>query len=343
MAYLDVPTRGVVPKGIVPYRPHRKTRKTVDRIIDLYRRMKAADALPLGPRTVGYRLKENYVGEYTKKDFPAVGNIVKRLEQAGEIEWEWVADGAAVTYEADGWSGPTEFLADVPSFYHRDRREGQQTVVEIYAEARETLSLIHRLGTERGVTVYSGGGSCGPNLARKVAVRAVRRAVERGQSTLILGICDFDQAGIRNVLRPHIEHVSAFLYGTADNKQVLAIEDDAGALTRMEDIAPTVSFRHLGLTPEMAIGLVETEQDRERIDGYIASGSDIWDRDLDLLEHMQKIETEALDPVVLRDLVVDAIEEIIDTEKLAAVVEEERQELAELNSCLGEISRGWRR
>lgn len=317
------------PKGLASYAPRRRTQMTVERILDLYRRMDASDALPLGPRTVGYRLKELYVGEYGKADFPTIGEIVKRLCQSGDLPWSWVADASSMSHIAGGWDSPEGFLRDAHTMYRRDRRADQPVVVEVVAEARETLSLIRRLGEERGVTVYSGGGSCGPGLARHVAGRALDRAVHNGQSTLILGICDFDQAGIRNVLRPHIEHISAFLYGTAGNEQVLAQRVDRD-LYAIADTSATVSFHHLALTPEAALGLVETEQDRDRISAYIESGTDVWNRDLDLLDGVQKVETEAFDPVVLRDLVVDAIDDVIDVDTLTRITDEEEDEQADL-------------
>jgi hypothetical protein len=307
-------------------------------VLDLFERMHAADALPLGPRTCGYRLKELYVGEYTKRDFPAIGEVVKRLQQDGRLSWSWVADASAVTYVADGWDSPDEFIRQAHTLFRRDRRTGQPLVLEVYAEARETLGLIRRLGAERGVTVYSGGGSCGPNLAHKVAARAVVRAVEVEQSTLILGICDFDQAGIRNVLRPHLEHLSAFLYGTAGNDRTIAYQDTT--MLDLLDGGPSASFRHLALTPGQARELVETETDQHRIDRYVTSGADLWTRNLDLLDQVQKVETEALDPVALRDMVVEVIDRSIDADALELLVTEEDDQRADLRDRFTELETG---
>jgi hypothetical protein len=333
--YCIRPTGTGVPKGLVPYTPYAKTKSIVTRILDLYEHLYDADALPVGPRTVGYRLKETYVGEYTKDDFRKIEIALKRLAQSGRLPWEWIADASSVTFQDRGWSDTASFLSGVHRSYRRDRTERQTIAVEVYSEARESSALIRQVCADRGVTAYSGGGSCGPNLASKVATRALHRAVDHGQSTVILGVCDFDQPGIRTVLRPHIEHVAAFLYGTdPKNKQILASNGIA-----VEDTDATVSFKHLALTPEMAHGLAETGRDRERIEAYIASGIDMWDRDLDLLDGVQKIETEALDPVHLRDLVVTAIEDIIDVDQLDALVREERQERDELEKQLRVASR----
>jgi hypothetical protein len=155
---------------------------------------------------------------------------------------------------------------------------------------------------------------------------------------LIFGIRDFDVPGIKNVLRPHVEHLSAFLYGTDRNETVAAIEGKS-----LEEFDAEVLFDHLALTPAMALGLVEDEADRERIMAYIASGGNLWDRDLARLDGVQKIETEALDPVQLRDLVVEAIEEVIDTEALKHLVSEQESERERLSSGLLELGRAFDR
>lgn len=61
------------PKGLWPYRPYGKTRLLVGRIMERYHLLATQDALPAGPRTIGYRLSETFRGEYAKRDFPNIG------------------------------------------------------------------------------------------------------------------------------------------------------------------------------------------------------------------------------------------------------------------------------
>jgi hypothetical protein len=314
------------PKGFAPYKPHAQNRVTAKRILDEFELMREKEALPMGPRQAAYRLKERYVGEYTKDDFPNLGEMVKRLQQSGDLDVDSVADASAISRLPGGWVSASAFLGDAADLYRRVRTLGQPIVVEMYAEARETLPLIARVANERGVGVYSGGGSCGPNLAHGVASRALRRAVDSGQSTVVFGLADFDQAGLKNVLRPHVQHLAAFVYGTDANEHVLGAADADGVVRTMDDFDATVSFQHLALTPEMARDIVETDADRDRIDQYIASGSSVFDRDPDLLAGIQKVELEAIDPVELRELVVRAIDSVIDTTALNAVIEKEKAE-----------------
>jgi hypothetical protein len=303
------------PKGFAPYEPSDPWRQlTVARILETYQRIADAQALPLGPRQVGYRLSMQWPGDYDKDDFKRIEELVKRLGQASAIPFSWIADAGSVTHLAPGVADVETYAEAVPDGFVLDRRVGQPLVIEIYAETRETLPLIRRVAHERGVTVYSGGGSKGPNLAVRVADRAVRRAVEHGQSTLILGICDFDIPGIRNILRPHIEHLAAFLYG---EKQLAAPYGD-GDSRAIEETEATVEFEHLALTPEQALEFVEGKFSRQPILKYLASGDDLWTRDLKLLDGAPKVETEALDPVVLRTTVIDAIESRLDLAVLRA-------------------------
>ena len=194
-----------------------------------------------------------------------------------------------------------------------------------------------------GHSVSSGSESSGPGFARKVASRALRRAVEYGQDTLILGLGDFDQYGIRNIMRPHIEHVAAFLYGTAGNKKVLSYQGK-----QMADTGSSVSFRHLGLTPEMALAQAETaglrQADQEAIAAYAASGTGLWDRDVALLDGVAKFELEALDPAGLRELVVAALDGVLDhagLDRISTEEENQRMRLAgRLAPLAGELDGG---
>jgi hypothetical protein len=307
--------------------------------------MRVARALPMGPRQAGYRLKEAYPGDYVKEQtdklnrsqrtFADVGDWIVFLQQSGDLPWDDVADASAVTQLPGGVEDVPTFLQSIHEYYGPDLRLGQPTVVEVYTEAKETLPLIHRVAAERGVAVYSGSGSAGPNFACRVAVRALERAYHT-QSTLILGICDFDPAGIKNVLRPHVEHLAAFLYGNQPrNNRVLGYSG-----TRMDELVAHAWFQHIAVTPELALGLIEPG-DQQPVRSYIESGSGLWDRDASLLAGVRKVELEAIHPVELRQLVTDAIDDVID-----AMALKERQDAGDkdrdrLEDALGQLADAW--
>ena len=312
------------PKGLWPYKPYAKTALLAARIIERYDRLAEQGVTQAGPRTIGYRLKEAHRGEYAKADFGNIERVIKRLWQSGQLDPDRVADGSSVDYEVSGWDSPESFLRDASGLFSRDLRDGQPVVIEVGTEARETAGLIAATCRERGVRAYSGGGSSGPGLARLVAYRALDRAAGHGQDTLLLWLGDFDQAGIRNIVRPHIENVAAFLYGTAGNEEVLATRTPDGELVTMAETGCTASFAHLGLSPQMALERAETaelsEADTEAIAAYADSGEDAWSRDLDLLDGVAKFELEAMDPPELRDLLTDAIDGVLDAGQLDEIL-----------------------
>ena len=344
-----IPHKGGEAKGLVSYqpRPGEDNETTAVRILELFEEMRRADALPIGPRQVGYRLKEAYPGQYikegAKKDNPGVyanfgdiGVICKRLLQSRRIKFSDYADGSLVEFAVGGYASKKAYLEQAHEAYWLDRRLGQSVVIEISTEAKETLPLIRRLADARGVEVYSGSGSSGPKAAHGVAERALRRAVDHGQGTLIFGIGDFDVAGIRNIMRPHIEHVSALLYATDSRNEMVIVHKGK----QMAELAPTVSFKHIGLTPEMGLSMVQSEEDKRRIEDYIDSGTDIWSRDIKLLDGIQKIELEALNPVDLRDLVTDELDAALDVAALNALIRRNDTEQDELQVIFAKIANG---
>lgn len=118
------------PKGLAPYNPYAKTELLAARIIERYALLRDQDALPAGPRTIGYRLKETYRGQYDKADFPNIDRIIKRrrhlgltpemaLERAETAGLEDDDCAAIVAYAASGtglWDRDVSLLDGVAKF-----------------------------------------------------------------------------------------------------------------------------------------------------------------------------------------------------------------------------------
>src|SRR5262249_48779046 len=157
-----------------------------------------------------------------------------------------------------------------------------------------------------------GRGSGGPDLARKVATRIWERCWEQGedgraqlQRTLLLGVGDLDLAGVRNVMRPHVEHVGAFLLGFAERAFPQRDKDE-----RRQLVGEMLGFQRVAVTPAQAIALDLPDVDNDALRAYGESGGDDWSRDLKLLT--EKVEVEALGPQRLREAVTEAIEDALD-------------------------------
>ena len=136
-------------------------------------------------------------------------------------------------------------------------------------------------------------------------------------------------------MRPHLENVRAFLYGLNGSK-VLRYQGKT-----LADTGCTMTFEHLGLGPEMALAKAETaeltDEDLVKIRAYRDSGTDIWSRDLSLLNGAAKFELEVMDPVQLRALVTGVLDRVLDQaqlDQIAADEQAERETLADRFSQL---------
>ncbi len=58
------------PKGFVPYVPKGESKTHIERIQEIVAMLRRQDVRPVGPRQIGYRLKEAFRDEYVKKNKP---------------------------------------------------------------------------------------------------------------------------------------------------------------------------------------------------------------------------------------------------------------------------------
>jgi hypothetical protein len=362
------------PKGFAAYEPSSGIDQTlVLRIMTIFNKLHEAKALPAGPRTIMYRLKSQWPKQpdgsgYDKSDEQRITVVIKRLRQAGTLNWSWVSDASQRVYLAGGWVDADEYERSVADGFVKQLQTGQKVVLELYTEATETLPLISRISHARGTNVYSGSGCGGPTLGRDVAIRALRRGYRHGQSTIFGGLGDCDKAGYAYVMRSHWEHVAAFLYANNENNYtVVAIERDLDDPLRdpnnektwlvtmadqEEEKGITVEFSHIAMTPEyilehaddLGLGGNDQGEQRERLRRYVASGTDLWDRDETILCRTIKktsdpgrveVELEALDPPVLRDLVIEWIETHLDMEVLARAKADEANQSFRVKTDMG--------
>ena len=350
------------PKGYAPYNPVGARQKGVATdVLALFEEYEADDALPVGPRTSGYSLsqRENPSGlRYTKNlwlsggvviphavpgatltertldgwaTFKDVEVAIKRLRQAEHegLPWASVSDGSAIRYPVSEITSAEQFADEAldPDDYEHDLRVGQSLVLELHSESAELTPFLRRVASPFGVHVESGRGSGGPDLGRRVAIRAWNRYFgARRQRTLLLGVGDLDLAGVQNVMRPHVEHVGAFLRGFAE-KQGLA--DPLGLAAEILD------FRRVAITVEQALALAPAlpnvgESERWSLVAYTDSGACDWTRDIGLLE--AKIEVEALGPQRLREALIAAMERHLDIDTLAEQAHEEAIQADEIRA-----------
>jgi hypothetical protein len=294
-------------KGLVPWRPRAGgiSRRVLDDVlaqIEQYR-----DHLPIGDRTLTYRLLPAWVGpelQYPNKDglYGMVKAITVKARRAGLIPFTSIDDART------SWDGPltTQALPGIVSRLQINRQAGQQYHCEVWCETRGNVARLANIRTPYGISVYSGSGSVPISANLATARRIIAAQREHQQPTLLLVLGDLDVAGLKNI--------------------AAALHDDVLAFVRnLGGDVSQVFIRHLGVTAAMAADLPEAARE------YFPDPPADWP----LVEVVNgrrmgvKVELEALPPDELDALVRSA---------LAVVRDEEAYTAAMAGEPLGRIS-----
>ena len=134
-------------------------------------------------------------------------------------------------------------------------------------------------------------------------------------------------------MRPHVEHVGAFLLGLAE-RHSNGDEDERRLM-----VEHMLDFERVGITPEQAIELDLPGLDVDALAAYDASGDDDWTRDLSLLT--EKVEVEALAPQQLRAAVLPAIEEALDLDLLKQAHQDEQSQRQRVRTMRDRLAVEW--
>ena len=286
--------------------------------VDLLREYEPQGLLPIGPRTVTYRLNargtvhakegvpyDDLPGGKAKLD-ATVRNVLTSARRAGIVAWSHIADGRSEADRAGGYTGRNSFLdvlqIDVEEF-NLQRLMGQPARVEVWREAEGTMAVVSSVAREWGISTYSGSGDVPVSAQYKAGQRAMFDWLENERPQVILHCGDHDGAGVTNFLA-FAENVEAFAGGSVD-----------------------LTVRRFAVTPEQVETLVEPT-------GWQTPGSGhkwkSWPADW---EHAAQLE--AFDPPVLRDLLAVAIAEYLDAEILQETISAEAEIRADLAERLG--------
>ncbi len=139
--------------------------------------------LPIGPRTIMYKLKPRWVpNHYPDKDKlrSALSDVLGKARRAGIIPWEAIDDRRTAT--AAPWA-----VEHFPGFYQQmqgERQAGQPYRVEVWVEAVGNLSRIGNICEPYGISVYTGSGSVPIEANRRAALRIID-SIEGGAANAV--------------------------------------------------------------------------------------------------------------------------------------------------------------
>jgi hypothetical protein len=257
-----------------------------------------ADFHPMTVRQVYYQLVSRQVVENRRTAYQGVSSALVDARRAGAIPWEWIEDRLRRPRQVAMWDDLADFAKSALRSYRRDVWATQPQCVEVWLEKDALSGIFEDVLSHYGVTLNVGRGYDGWSSIHNAAAR-----YGSGEWTTILYFGDFDPSGedMARSLRDR-------LADQCSDPRIIKV-----ALT-LEDI------ERYDLPPNL------TKTTDSRRDKFVARFGDL------------SVELDALPAEVLRQRLVDEVEQHMDLDALATVRQQEERERIRLVEALKAVS-----
>ena len=258
-----------------------------------------AEIHPASIRAVCYRLFTlNMISSMKKSETNKVSTQLTWARENGVIPWKWIVDETRAPERVSAWENPSDYVELVKVAYRRDRWVDQPDWVEVWSEKGTIRGTLASVLESYGVTfrVMHGYGSA------TAINQAATESLDSKKTLTVFYVGDWDPSGL---------HMS-----------------EVDLPRRLCDYGGDVELVRLALT-----------DDDCRVDSLPSFGTDTKKRDpryrwyLDRYGH-RCWELDALNPVVLRDRVSQAIDDRLDHDAWDRAEVVERAERDSLTSIL---------
>jgi hypothetical protein len=310
-------------------------------VLDAY-----SDYLPLSVRQIFYRLVAEHDYEKTEAGYGRLTGILSRARRAGLLPWEAIRDGGlGRTVEANYFANGDHFERSVRKWaeeLHLDRQRDQAQVIELWCEAGGMVPILEGIADPYSCQVSTGGGYDSVTAKHNLAERAGERAA-KGLKTVVLHVGDFDASGedMCEVLRedaglmvvPQVLTQARKARGGKDPSWVPEhVWPDLDARTPKGDLRvfrwaiSHLEVERVALTAEQVVERRPETAPPKRTDSRTAAfvERNEWVAD-ELGTDNITVQLEALTPPELTELISGAIEEHLDMDAYAEVLDEEQQ------------------
>ena len=277
--------------------PIKRPRRSRDDIVAIKHAIKEVlkNDHPQTVRQIFYQLVSARVIEKTEKEYQTtVIRLLTDMRLAGEIPFQWIIDSSRMTHETQTFDSIADAVADTARFYRRSALRESDVYIEICVEKEALAGIIYDAASTYDVPVIVSKGM--PSLTQLFgSFENVHRAANAGKQSFIYQFGDHDPTGalIPEVIRSRMDWFCQ----------------------RYDCPMPTVE--RYALTEEQIEQHELPTRPTKRIGNSHAANF-----------HGDSVELDALPSRVLRELVLDCIEQHIsatDVDTLRAAEESERE------------------
>ena len=268
---------------------------------------------PLSVRNLFYQLlTDDGSGAMVEKfesGYQKVGRLKTQLCRDRAIPWGYFTDSSRISYDNDGFEGldDPEFTRRCMNLYRRNVWTTTGIYPQLWVESRSLYPTLAGTAREWGVSLYPSGGMSSDSFVYGAAAEAVHMGCEQ---MVVVYVGDYDPAGLQ----------------IAETLETKLVEHLDYAAEDFNLAAPELTFQRVAITAQQIIDHdlptkpVKSTQSRARYD----------------IE--QTVEAEAMRPDILRGIVADAFEPMLDKDvlkHLRTVETSERYSLGQRMMAMG--------
>lgn len=248
--------------------------------------------LTLTLRQLYYQLVSANIIANKESSYKNLGSLVSRGRLAGILDWDAIEDRVRQPNKPSHWNGPRDIFNAAISGYRLDRWEGQTNFVELWVEKDALAGVLEPVAKKHHITLMVNRGYSSQS-AMYDAARRIWQASECDEHH-ILYLGDLDPSG-EDMVRDIDERLN----------------DMFGAACKVEKLA---------ITPEQVMEFNPPPQP--------AKTSDSRARRF-IAEHgTESYEVDALPPVALREIINDALKDLVDHDPLHEILNQERRDIS---------------
>lgn len=225
-----------------------------------------------------------------EKSYKNLGKLLSDARLAGLVDWDAIEDRVRVPVVPPQWDSLEDILESVYHAFRLPRWEGQEYYAELWVEKDALSGVLRPMANEFHVTLMVNKGYSSQS-AMYEASRRFLEAEERGQTTRLFYLGDHDPSG-EDMVRDIQDRLNTF-----------------GSEVKVKKIALTMAQVEEHNPPPNPAKMSDS-----RAAKYVERhGDESW-------------EVDALPPEVLRDLIREALESVVDQDKIDEVKEREETE-----------------
>lgn len=274
--------------------------RTANAIITKYMAM----GLRLTLRQLYYQFVAHHGLPNLERSYKNLGRLLSEARLAGLVDWEAIEDRGRVPTIWNEWANVEDRMEQALRAFRLPRWDDQPAYVELWVEKQALAGVLEPVAARWHMPLMVNKGYSSQSAMWQAAQRFLDKG--DGKDTVLLYLGDHDPSG-EDMVRDIRDRMETFGVYDLDVRKVALTMD------QVEEYNP----------PPNPAKMTDS-----RAGGYVAKhGDESW-------------EVDALDPDTLVRLITGHVEELVDQDRMDAVKERERTEVARMRKVIGRPAQG---